>query len=71
MAGQTQTLLQSLVARGLAATANPDGSFTYHTALYIGRGVPDAWIVPGQHHLGQQPDLVRTTREPASGPPTA
>jgi hypothetical protein len=49
MAGQTQTLLQSLVARGLVATANPDGSFAYHTALYIGRGVPDAWVVPGEH----------------------
>jgi hypothetical protein len=49
MASQTQTLLQSLVARGLVATANPDGSFGYHTALYIGRGVPDAWVVPGEH----------------------
>ncbi len=49
MASQTQTLLQSLVARGLVATANPDGSFAYHTALYIGRGVPDAWVVPGEH----------------------
>jgi NPCBM-associated, NEW3 domain of alpha-galactosidase len=49
MASQTQTLLQSLVARGLVATANPDGSLMYHTALYIGRGVPDAWVVPGEH----------------------
>ena len=49
MASQTQTLLQSLVARGLVATANPDDSFAYHTALYIGRGVPDAWVVPGEH----------------------
>ncbi len=48
MAGQTQTLLQSLVAQGLTTTTNPDGSLSYHTALYIGRGVPDAWIVPGQ-----------------------
>jgi hypothetical protein len=45
MAGQTQTLLQSLTAQGLVQ-AN-DGS--YHTALYIGRGVPDAWVAPGQH----------------------
>ncbi len=48
MAGQTQTLLQSLVAQGLATAKNPDGSTSYHTALYIGRGVPDTWIVPGQ-----------------------
>jgi NPCBM-associated, NEW3 domain of alpha-galactosidase len=44
MAGQTQTLLQSLAAQGLVP-AN-DGS--YHTALYLGRGVPDAWLTPGQ-----------------------
>jgi hypothetical protein len=48
LASQTQTLLQSLVARGLVATQQPGGSLAYHTALYIGRGVPDAWIVPGQ-----------------------
>ncbi|HEX9339145.1 MAG TPA: NEW3 domain-containing protein, partial [Pseudonocardiaceae bacterium] len=48
MAGQTQTVLQSLVASGLVSTTRPDGSFDYHTALYLGRGVPDAWIVPGQ-----------------------
>jgi hypothetical protein len=48
MAGQTQTLLQSLVAQGLVPTASGDGSAGYHTALYIGRGVPDAWVVPGQ-----------------------
>jgi hypothetical protein len=48
MAGQTQTLLQSLVAQGLVTSTRPDGSLSYRTALYIGRGVPDAWIVPGQ-----------------------
>lgn len=48
MAGQTQTLLQSLVAQGLVSVKNPDSSVSYRTALYIGRGVPDAWIVPGQ-----------------------
>ena len=48
MAGQTQTLLQSLVAQGLTTAKNPDGSLSYHNALYIGRGVPDAWLVPGQ-----------------------
>ena len=48
MAGQTQTLLQSLVAQGLAPTTGRNGALDYHTALYIGRGVPDAWMVPGQ-----------------------
>ncbi len=48
MAGQTQTLLQSLVAQGLAPTAHSDGPVGYHTVLYVGRGVPDAWIAPGQ-----------------------
>lgn len=48
MAGQTQTLLQSLVAAGLVTTTKPDGSLSYRPAVYIGRGVPDAWIVPGQ-----------------------
>lgn len=48
MAGQTQTVLQSLVASGLVSTTRRDGSFDFHTALYVGRGVPDAWIVPGQ-----------------------
>jgi hypothetical protein len=48
MAGQTQTLLQSLVASGLVSSAGPDGAFRYQTALYIGRGVPDAWITAGQ-----------------------
>lgn len=40
MAGQTQTLLESLVATG----RTPSGK----TVLYIGRGVPDAWLTPGQ-----------------------
>ena len=44
MAGQTQTLLQSLVAEGLARTSGGG----YQTALYVGRGITDGWIVPGQ-----------------------
>jgi NPCBM-associated, NEW3 domain of alpha-galactosidase len=48
MAGQTQTLLQSLVAPGLVSATGRDGALGYHTVLYIGRGVPDAWMVPGQ-----------------------
>jgi len=48
MAGQTQTLLQSLVAQGLVSTTSTDGSSSYRNVLYIGRGVPDAWLSPGQ-----------------------
>jgi hypothetical protein len=50
MAGQTQTLLQSLVATGLepGKASSASGAYSYETALYIGRGVPDAWITPGQ-----------------------
>ena len=40
MAGQTQTLLQSLAALGRTGDGQP--------VLYIGRGVPDAWLAPGQ-----------------------
>jgi NPCBM-associated, NEW3 domain of alpha-galactosidase len=40
MAGQTQTLLESLVATGRTSSGQ--------TVLYIGRGVPDAWLAPGQ-----------------------
>ncbi len=48
MAGQTQTLLQSLVARGSCRGTARTGRSATSTALYIGRGVPDAWIAPGQ-----------------------
>jgi hypothetical protein len=48
MAGQTQTVLQSLVASGLESSTAADGTFKYKTTLYIGRGIPDAWIAPGQ-----------------------
>ena len=47
MAGQTQTLLQSLVAPGLVFSQGGNRS-TAHTVLYVGRGVPDAWIASGQ-----------------------
>jgi NPCBM-associated, NEW3 domain of alpha-galactosidase/NedA-like, galactose-binding domain len=46
MASQTQTMLQSLAAPALVQ--DPGSSPGYHTALDIGRGVPDAWIAPGQ-----------------------
>jgi hypothetical protein len=48
MAGQTQTLVQSLVAEGLTSTQNSDGTADYRDVLYVGRGVPDTWIKPGQ-----------------------
>ena len=48
MAGQTQSLLQSLVAGGLVTSGDGTGPGAYKTALYVGRGIPDAWIVPGQ-----------------------
>ena len=48
MAGQTQTLLQSLVAQGLTSSVSSDGTPSYRPVLYIGRGVPDQWITPGQ-----------------------
>src|SRR5580698_1146108 len=48
MDGQTQSLLPSLVPPGLESTTTKNGSFNYQTVLYVGRGVPDAWITPGQ-----------------------
>jgi hypothetical protein len=48
MAGQTQTLLQSLVAQGLTSSVDSSGTPSYRPVVYIGRGVPDAWITPGQ-----------------------
>ena len=48
MAGQTQTVLQSLVAQGLTSNVGADGTPSFKPVVYIGRGVPDAWITPGQ-----------------------
>jgi NPCBM-associated, NEW3 domain of alpha-galactosidase len=48
MAGQTQTVLQSLVAQGMTSKVNSAGVPSYSPVVYIGRGVPDAWIKPGQ-----------------------
>ncbi|HLI58042.1 MAG TPA: NEW3 domain-containing protein [Solirubrobacteraceae bacterium] len=48
MAGQTQSLLQSIVAPGLTATSDGHGGFAYTNDLYIGRGIPDRWIAPGR-----------------------
>lgn len=49
MASQTQTVLQALAATGLVSTTTAHGSPTFHTALYVGRGIPDVWVAPGQH----------------------
>ncbi|HWG15902.1 MAG TPA: NEW3 domain-containing protein [Streptosporangiaceae bacterium] len=49
MAGQTQTLLQSLIATGLVSSTAKNGADNYQTALYVGRGVPDAWLANGQN----------------------
>ena len=47
MAGQTLALVRSLVAEGLAATRS-GGSFAFTRPVYVGRGIPDAWLVDGQ-----------------------
>jgi len=48
MAGQTQTLLQSLVAQGMTSRVDSAGTPSFHPVVYIGRGVPDAWVTPGR-----------------------
>ena len=47
LAGQSLSLLDSIVAEGLSATAS-GSSFTYTRPLYIGRGIPDTWLATGQ-----------------------
>ncbi len=47
MAGQTLALLRSIVAEGLRATAS-GGSFTFTRPVYVGRGIPEAWVAAGQ-----------------------
>jgi hypothetical protein len=46
ISGQQQGLLESLVAEGLAASGS--APYTFTRPLYIGRGVPNAWIAAGQ-----------------------
>jgi len=48
MAGQTQTVMQALVAQGMTNTVSADGTPDFQPVVYIGRGVPNAWITPGQ-----------------------
>src|SRR3981081_2971324 len=40
-------LVEAIAADGLSATPS-GGSFTFTRPLWIGRGIPDAWVVPGQ-----------------------
>jgi hypothetical protein len=47
LAGQTLALLRSIVAEGLAATTS-GGSFKFTRPVYVGRGIPDAWVAAGQ-----------------------
>ena len=47
MAGQTLALLRSIVAEGLASTTS-GGSFQFTRPVYVGRGIPDAWVAAGQ-----------------------
>jgi hypothetical protein len=46
ISAQQQGLLESIVAEGLASTGT--GPFTFTRPLYIGRGIPNAWIAAGQ-----------------------
>jgi len=46
ISGQQLGLLQSIAATGLSASGS--GPYTYTQPLYIGRGIPDTWIAPGQ-----------------------
>lgn len=48
MASQTQTIQQAIAAEG-RVTSTTGGNASYHTALYVGRGVPDTWLASGQH----------------------
>jgi hypothetical protein len=46
ISGQQLGLLQSIAATGLSASGT--GPYTYTQPLYIGRGIPNAWIAAGQ-----------------------
>ncbi|SMD25271.1 hypothetical protein [Kibdelosporangium aridum] len=46
IAHQQLALIRAIAAEGLTATGS--GPFTYSKPLYIGRGIPDTWIAPGQ-----------------------
>jgi hypothetical protein len=46
IAHQQLALIRAIVAEGLTATGT--GPFTFTRPLFIGRGIPNAWIAPGQ-----------------------
>ncbi|HEX5402666.1 MAG TPA: hypothetical protein VFX16_10230, partial [Pseudonocardiaceae bacterium] len=46
ISAQEQGLAESIVAEGLSASGT--GPFTYTRPLYVGRGIPNAWIAAGQ-----------------------
>jgi hypothetical protein len=46
ISGQQLGLLQAIAATGLSSTGT--GPFTYTEPLYVGRGIPNSWIVAGQ-----------------------
>ncbi|HEV8559703.1 MAG TPA: RICIN domain-containing protein [Actinophytocola sp.] len=46
IAHQQLALVRAIAAEGLAASGT--GPFTYTRPLYIGRGIPNTWIAPGQ-----------------------
>jgi hypothetical protein len=46
IAHQQLALVRAIAAEGLSASGT--GPFTYTRPLYIGRGIPNTWIAPGQ-----------------------
>jgi hypothetical protein len=46
IAHQQLALIRAIAAEGLTATGT--GPFTYTRPLYVGRGIPNTWIAPGQ-----------------------
>lgn len=62
ISAQQEGLLQSIVAEGLSATGS--GPYTYTRPLYIGRGVPNAWIASGQTILANN---LTTSYDMSSG----
>jgi Ricin-type beta-trefoil lectin domain-like len=46
IAHQQLALVRAIAAEGLSASGS--GPFTYTRPLYIGRGIPNTWIAPGQ-----------------------
>jgi hypothetical protein len=46
IAHQQLALIRAIAAEGLSASGT--GPFTYARPLYIGRGIPNTWIAPGQ-----------------------